>query len=281
MGRAPRRVKGARGYAARVPQADDEIAWPSTTTYARGIVRRALLQTETCYPAIVDQYRAPAEGRPAQVVVRLCRRYRRPLDNSEDVRDGEDLEESTDDNGSTKYEAVGDYPAIGWVPVEWPGLAGMHLTGQVAVGEVGMLCNTGRSIDAWQTRGGVVDPFGSQQFNLGNAVWRPGVRSGADAVEVPSSGWRLGADDGTWAIEVTPAGQVSIVAGDGAEVRLGTNAATLGVARQTDSVAADATWTAFASAVAGFINGLVPGTVVVPGGTVGTISSSSSTVKAV
>ena len=219
-----------------MPQADDEIAWPSTTTFARGIVRSALLQVETCYPAIVEQYRAPSAGRPAQVVARLARKYRRPLDNPDDLRAdaGEVLEESTDDAGNARYEAVGDYPLVGWVPVEWPGLAGMHLTGEIAVGEVGMLCNTGRSLDAWQTSGGVADPFGSQQFNLANAVFRPGLRSGADDVVVPATGWRLGADDGTWSIEVTPAGQVAIVPGSGsAKVLLGATNATAAVALAT------------------------------------------------
>ena len=216
-------------------------------------MRSALLQVETCYPAIVEQYRAPSAGRPAQVVARLCRKYRRPLDNPEDLdaTRGEVLEESTDDAGNARYEAVGDLPLVGWVPVEWPGIAGMHLTGAVEPGEVGLLCNTGRSIDAWQTRGGTVDPFGSQQFNLANAIFRPGLRSGADEVVVPATGWRLGADDGAWAIEVTPAGQVSIVPGSGsAKVLLGSNSATAAVALAT---LVQARFNALAAAISGWV----------------------------
>lgn len=234
-----------------MPQADDEIAWPSTTTFARGIVRSALLQVETCYPAIVERYRPPSDGRPAQVEVRLARKYRKPLDNAEDLdaTRGEVLEESKDDAGSVKYEAIGDYPAIGWVPVEWPGLAGMHLTGAVAVGEVGMLCNTGRSIDQWQTRGGVVDPVFSQQFNLANAVWRPGLRSGADAVTVPASGWRLGADDGSWAIEVRSSDKRIVITTPG-PVEVGGEGPNPKAARVGDAIALDGATLAAINAIA-------------------------------
>lgn len=214
-------------------QPDDRVARPSTTTYAREVIRTALLRVETCYPAIVDAYYAPAAGRPAQVDVRLCRRYRREIDSEEDLREGCDLETVDDSAGNPRHYEVGDYPPIPRVPVAWPGLGGMHLTGKIDPGEVGLVLNTGRSIDLWQTRGGVVDPIASSQFALSNAVFLPGLRSGADPAEVPAAGWRLGADDGSWGIEVAEAdGAVSVVPGSG-KVKLGASSATAAVALAT------------------------------------------------
>jgi len=67
-----------------------------------------------------------------------------------------------------------------------------------------------------------------------------------------------------------------------AAVKLGSDAAVLGVVRLGDAVAPDATWTAFASAVAGFINGLAPGTVVIPSAVkVGQTSEASTDVTSV
>jgi len=137
-----------------------------------------------------------------------------------------------------------------------------------------------------------VTPNTGQSHDFGCAVAFPGGRVSAtnsptDPPNNPGE-FHLGAADGSAAVILRGAGlpsadevgsAVIATAGPVASLRLGGTAATLGVARLGDEVAPDATWQAFATAVAGFINGLAPGTVVVPNAAkVGIISTASEKV---
>lgn len=147
-------------------------------------------------------------------------------------------------------------------------------------------------IRGYYESGSPVTPVTGQSHDFGCSVAFPGGRiSNTDAPTPPPNNageMHLGAADGTAAVILRGKGLPSpdelgsvVVASAGptASLLLGGTAATLGVARLTDEVAPDATWTAFAIAVAGFINGLVPGSVVVPSAVkVGVISTASEKV---
>ena len=73
----------------------------------------------------------------------------------------------------------------------------------------------------------------------------------------------------TTVLEITAAGVVKLAAG-----------ASLDVARASDPVGPSTAMATFMTAVAGYINGIAPGTVVVPPGAIGSVTSGNSNVKA-
>lgn len=157
-----------------------------------------------------------------------------------------------------------------------------------------------RALDSWQPSPGdeTVAPSLRRYHDLSDTVVVPGLAAAGGTPTVGEAGeLYLGADDGkvkirlgadgSIAVEgakgsvvIGAAGGIVVTPGAGAKVQLGGVAATLGVARLSDPVAASASWTTFASQVAGYINALIPGTVTVPGPQVGTISGASGDVDA-
>lgn len=156
-----------------------------------------------------------------------------------------------------------------------------------------VLCLDGPARSYYET-GEITTPQIPNGHQYGTAVAFPGGRisssSPGEATSPPNAVGEctIGAKDGSSTVTFKGAGlpspaelgtMVLSTAGPMASLQLGSDQAVLGVARLTDPVAAAATWIAFASAVAGFINGIAPGTVVIPSPTdMGIISGASDKV---
>jgi hypothetical protein len=146
------------------------------------------------------------------------------------------------------------------VPVSWPRTNSGHLSFPLNIGDTGELIIQDRSLAEWREKGFPVDPIDNWTHNRGDAVFHPGLHADTNPIVPPT--------DQTATVLEGPA-----LAG----VKLGALAA-LGVARQTDTVAAGASMTAWIAAVNAALNGLgVP----VPAPTdFGIISSASTKVQA-
>lgn len=185
-----------------------------------------------------------------------------------------------------------DEPAVQDVPVLFPAGGGYGLFFDMREGDpAAMVCADGPVRGFFETGEAVTPGAGSQGHDYGSAMAIPGGRiSATDNPTAPPNAegeGLVGAVDGSASVIFRGAGlpspgeQGTVVVAASA-VKLGSDAATLGVVRLGDGVAPDATWTAFATAVAGFINGLAPGTVVVPSAVkVGVTSEASASVKSV
>ena len=185
-----------------------------------------------------------------------------------------------------------DEPAVQDVPVIFPGGGGYGFYFDMRQGDPAVLvCADGPVRGFFETGEAVTPGAGSTGHDYGSAVAIPGGRiSASDSPTAPPNAEGeavLGAVDGSAAIILRGAGLPSpgeqgTVVVAAAAVKLGSDAAALGVVRLGDAVAPDVTWTAFATAVAGFINGIAPGTVVIPSAVkVGVTSEASTDVTSV
>lgn len=185
-----------------------------------------------------------------------------------------------------------DEPAVQDVPVIFPGGGGYGFYFDMREGDPAVLvCADGPVRGYFETGEAVTPGAGSTGHDYGSAMAIPGGRiSATDNPTAPPNAegeGLVGAVDGSAAVIFrgaglpSPAEQGTIVVA-AAAVKLGSDAAVLGVVRLGDAVAPDPTWTAFAVAVAGYINGLVPGSVVVPSAVkVGITSEASADVTSV
>lgn len=117
------------------------------------------------------------------------------------------LRELVDDGEGN--ESPASLPVVDFVPVEWPGAGGARLTFPLAVGDTGLLCFAGRSLDEWKAAPNrIVTPADNRRHSMTDAVFRPGLRSPA----APWKGARTDAVtlgyDGTSGMQVhiTPGG---------------------------------------------------------------------------
>lgn len=185
-----------------------------------------------------------------------------------------------------------DEPAVQDVPVLFPGGGGYGFHFDMREGDpAAIICADGPVRGFFETGNAVTPGPGSTGHDYGSAMAIPGGRISASDNPTPppneEGGASIGADDGSAAVRfrgaglTSPAEQGTVVVA-GAAVRLGGDAAILGVVRLGDAVAPDATWIAFSTAVAGYINSLVPGSVVVPSAVkVGVTSEASDDVTSV
>lgn len=185
-----------------------------------------------------------------------------------------------------------DEPAVQDVPVLFPAGGGYGLFFDMREGDpAALVCADGPVRGFFETGEAVTPGAGSAGHDYGSAMAIPGGRiSATDNPTAPPNAegeGLVGAVDGSASVIFRGAGLPSpgeqgTVVVAAAAVKLGSDAATLGVVRLGDAVAPDATWVAFATAVAGFINGIAPGTVVIPSAVkVGVTSESSSDVTSV
>ena len=198
-----------------------------------------------------------------------------------------------EESGYAKQRAL---PAISNVTVHYSGSAGMLNRGKLRVGEVGWLKFADRSIDKWAQVGGPIDP-GYQQFHdLSDAIFEPGLRFGKVAMSVDDTKNVIGPEDGSAGFEIDDVeapnlpGIAMRTTGDTATVESAVSvllgaAATLGVARLTDDVAASGSMTTFMNAVVAALNTIAAAVPVVifppvPPTTIGQISEASTKVKA-
>lgn len=185
-----------------------------------------------------------------------------------------------------------DEPAVQDVPVLFPGGGGYTFAFDMREGDpTALVCADGPVRGFFETGEAVTPGAGSTGHDYGSAMAIPGGRiSATDNPTAPPNAEgeaMVGAVDGSASVIFRGAGLPSpgergTVVVAAAAVKLGSDAATLGVVRRGDGVAPDATWVAFATAVAGYINGIAPGTVVIPSAAkVGVTSEASADVTSV
>jgi hypothetical protein len=178
------------------------------------------------------------------------------------------------------------------IPVIMPGGGGYTFAFDMRQDDPAVVVCCDGPVRGYYETGGAVTPVIGQSHDFGCAVAFPGGRVSSTLAPTapPNNAGEavLGATDGSATLILrgaglptpTEAGTVVIAtAGPVASLLLGGTAAALGVARLSDEVVPDATWTAFATAVAAFVNGVAPGSVVVPSFVkVGIISTASEKV---
>lgn len=95
-------------------------------------------------------------------------------------------------------------PVVPKVPVVFPGAGGFRVTFPVQVGDSVLLVFADRSLDVWQSKGGLVDPIDTRRHDLADAVAIVGLRDLAHAFSsAPTDRMTIGKDGGP-TIEITP-----------------------------------------------------------------------------
>lgn len=283
-------------------QHDDRVPNPTLGTLGLALIEEALQRAWVWLPAEVTAYHPPTgrmplgvPERPAQVSLRVSLMQARAIEHEGDLLPGETLERGTSldpREGTPRADRFGGLLAVSqYAPVPravvWrPGL-GMNcrLRGPIPVGTRGIALVASRMIDMWQSRDGVVDPVwpASAGFlhNPSSCAFLPTMPPGPIEElddEVAEAVLGTSTDEAKAQIRWLGNGRMSIAVL--LDLLLGSDNATRGVARLNDTVAPHATWATFATQVAAYINGLVPGTVTPPNpAQVGTISSASTKVK--
>lgn len=254
--------------------------------FARSIILETLIRLRVGMPGTVVAWHPPVPGTsPALVDVQPGFIFSIALNVAEELPVGYTLTE----HGGALY-AQRALPLIQGCPIVYPSGGGAMLRGPLEVGSEGWLCIADRSLDAWISEGGPVDPVLSQYHDLSDAVFTPGLRSAATALDVPTDRTTLGPEDDTagldFALEdgsVTLRTEGPTLTLDAATAILLGPAATLGVARTTDAVAADTTmaaWIAAAQVVLAAAAALTATAVPTPPTDFGKISGGSSKVSA-
>lgn len=177
------------------------------------VAREIALELRVCMPARVVQYIAPEAGpRPTPPRARVMIDFSAVVAGEPDEAQPGDKVLPPEAGEALLAKTYGDAPIL--VPVHFPGGWGGWSRGELLPGELGKLVFSDRSLDEWQIDGGVGDPivpaFGHLHgFNLCDAWFEPGVRSGKSmsalapgpsTIPAGSSAWGLA--DGTAGIEV-------------------------------------------------------------------------------
>lgn len=282
-------------------QHDDRVPNPPLGLLGTTIVEEALQRALVWLPAEVTAY-FPPTGRqvgrpetPAQVSLQISLKRARAIEHEDDLLEGETLERGQEldpREGTPRADrfggllAVSNYAPIPRAVVFRPAVgATCKLRGPVPIGTRGVALISSRMLDQWHARQGVVDPLwpatGAHLHNLASCVFLPGIEPGPlEEVDLAGAEAVLGTVGSENQAMVLWLGGGRMAVEANTELMLGSNGATLGVARLQDDVAPDATWATFATQVAGYINGLIPGTVTPPNpAKVGSISSASAKVK--
>ena len=237
-------------------------------------------------PATVVAWRAPVPGvSPALVDVQPAFIFSIALNTPEELPDGYTLSE----HGGALY-AQKALPEIRDCPIVYPSGGGAMLRGPLEVGSEGYIHFADRSLDAWISEGGPVDPVLVQYHDLSDAVFVPGLRSAATAQDVPTDRTTLGPEDDTAGLDFALADQSITLRTEGPQLTLEAataillgQGASLGVARLTDTVAADTTmlaWIAAAQVVLTAAAALTATPVPIPPTDFGKISGASTKVSA-
>lgn len=222
--------------------------------FAKAIMIETMIQLRVGMPCEVLEWRPAIPGvKPAVVDVQPGFWFSRSIDNVDELEPGYVL-----------YENAGSYfmkrplPRINDVPVVYGGPPGAMFRGPIKVGTEGWLSFSDRSLDAWISEGGPVDPAIDQFHDLSDPVFFPGLRSGKLAQITPEDRVTLGPEDDAAGLDFyennnielrTTGANLTIEAAT--EIDLG-EAATRGVARLDDETSADvsmAAWIASAQII--------------------------------
>lgn len=182
------------------------------------VVEQVMIELRVSMPARVLEYIPPQGGdrpTPPRVRVRPDHVYVRECEPA-DKLPHEVVVPPADENNPLEVSRVAGEYAEGSliVPVHFPGGYGGWSRGALLPGEQGLLVFTDRSLDRWQIDGGVDDPFDPvfgdmHGFNLHDAFFEPGIRSGRGMNEaacgpsvIPDDGSMWGLADGTAGLKV-------------------------------------------------------------------------------
>ena len=111
----------------------DPVPSPDFGIFARVLIESAVKKVQVAYPAIVTAYYPPnpVTKDPAMVDVQVARKYARQIDHLEDALPTE----TTREDAEYGLLATADITPVPRVVVQYPGFAGMRITGPLAVGE--------------------------------------------------------------------------------------------------------------------------------------------------
>jgi len=151
------------------------------------------------------------------------------------------------------------------IPVVWPRGSTGYMTTPLLPGATGEIRIQDRSLHQWMLLGAATDPVLAFTHALQDGVFEPGLHADINPITPPTD-------------------QTATVLHDDLAIKLG-RAAALGVARQTDTVTQGPDMTAFMAATVTALNTIaaaVPVAIVppIPPGTLGTITTASTKVKA-
>lgn len=113
----------------------------------------------------------------------------------------------------TRYKtksAATNLPEIQSVPVQMPSGQDWWIKAPIAVGDVGVLLFSERSLDNWSVTSGqeFVDPNDSRMFNLSDAIFLPGIRTSVNPIS--GAGTDLVVHNGSATFSVQKAGKFKI-----------------------------------------------------------------------
>jgi hypothetical protein len=271
----------------------DDMPWSpspdgnaSPSSIYQAIVFDVLMRCNVCKPATVQSWSPPVAGMlPAVVTVQIDFKYARAIDNASDLKTGEVLA-----NETAGLRAIGTWVPIPNVPVLAMGSPSFGWRGAIPVGTTGLLVFADAILDQWKSSGGPVDPAMYERHSLNCGIFIPTLYHGGNTPTIDPLVDVLGPNDGTAGFEIATGTDKSLrVFTDGPNatieaatlVNLGA-AATLGVARLTDTVAADTTMAIWIGVAQGLLTALA-GMLAVPApiapSDFGLISSASTKVK--
>jgi hypothetical protein len=227
--------------------------------FARSIIQETLIRLRVGMPATVKAWRAPVPGvSPALVDVQPAFIFSIAINTPEELPEGYTLSE----HGGALYGQKA-LPVIPDCPIVYPSGGGAMLRGPLEVGSEGYILIPDRSLDTWTSTGGEVDPVLVQYHDLSDAVFVPGLRSGATAQNIPTDRTTLGPEDDSAGLDFAKLDGSVTLRTDGPQLTLEAAAtillgdgATLGVARFSDSVDPSAAMAAWATAIEAAIIGL-------------------------
>lgn len=234
--------------------------------YARSIILETMIRLRVGMPATVTKWKPPVPGvSPALVEVQPAFIFSIALNTPDELPPGYTLTE----HGGALYGQKA-LPAIPDCPIVYPSGGGAMLRGPLEVGSEGYLHFADRSLDAWISEGGPVDPVLVQYHDLSDAVFQPGARSAATAQDVPTDRTTLGPEDDTAGLDFALADKSITLRTEGPQLTLEAataillgDGATLGVARLSDPVDPSIAMAAWASMIEAAIIGA--GGVIPPG----------------
>jgi hypothetical protein len=252
------------------------------------IVYHIFTTLRVCIPATVMAWNPSVPGLlPATVDIELDFLRARAIDNDAETQTAKG---ETTSNETAGKKAVGPWPRFVRIPIVYAGPPSFGIRGPIDVGTTGLYIVADRCLDQWLNTGGPLDPAVAVKHDINDGFFLASAYHGANSPTIPTDVHRLGPDDGSAGFEIAITDQALRVftAGPTATIdalttiKFGTSA-TLGVARQTDTVGPNAAMTAFMSQIAAaftVINGIIPISIPVPPvGAIGTITSSSTKVK--
>lgn len=132
---------------------EDQARTPTLALVLRAALERRLSEVHTAMPGRVESYDASAQTVDVQ-----------PLLKAPAATEG----------GGTEALSM---PVLTALPVCFPAAGGFRLVLPVKKGDTGWIMFSEASLDAWQDKGGLVDPGDPRRFHLSDAVFLPGLHA--------------------------------------------------------------------------------------------------------